>query len=410
MSDLKHRYDHVIIGGGIAADRAARAIREADPDATIAILSADPHGPVYRPALSKSLWHGENPDPHSEDLRTAEETGAELFTGTMVTELLPASHSVVTARGHRTHFGKALLATGASPRRFPDLHDDRIAYLRTIGDYRHLRRLAVDGARIVVIGGGYIGSEVAASLTRTGAAVTLAHSGGRLLEHLFPASICEHLEEVFTAHGITTVPGFRLAGIETGTELVLRAEDGRSLLADAAVLGLGAALNTTLAEHVGIDLEQGAVVVDPQLRTSAQDVYAAGDIALFDDPLLGLRHVEHVDHAEASGTVAGRNMARALLDDSLAPEEYSYTPLFFSDLFEDGYEAVGRLEAGLEMREVWNAERSAAVVYYLEDGQVEGVLLWNTWDSVPRAREVIAASQEGQLSAAALEDQITPGG
>ncbi|GAA4529387.1 FAD-dependent oxidoreductase [Brachybacterium paraconglomeratum] len=410
MSDLKHRYDHVIIGGGIAADRAARAIREADPDATIAILSADPHGPVYRPALSKTLWHGDDPDPHSQDLHTAEETGAELFTGTLVTELLPASHSVVTARGHRTHFGKALLATGASPRRLPGLHDDRIAYLRTIGDYRHLRQLAVDGARVVVVGGGYIGSEVAAALTRTGAVVTLAHAGERLLEHLFPASISEHVQRVFTAQGITTVPGFRLAGIDTGPELVLRAEDGRSLPADAVVLGLGAALNTTLAEHVGIDLEQGAVVVDPQLRTSARDVYAAGDIALFDDPLLGLRHVEHVDHAEASGTVAGRNMARALRDDSLAPEEYSYTPLFFSDLFEDGYEAVGRLDTRLEMREFWNAEGSAAVVYYLEDGAVEGVLLWNTWDSVPRAREVITASQEGQLTAEALEEQITPGG
>ena len=102
MSDLKDHYDHVIIGGGIAADRAARAIREADPDATIAILSADPHAPVYRPALSKALWHGDDPDPDSQDLHTVAETGAELFTGTLVTQLLPASRSVVTARGERT--------------------------------------------------------------------------------------------------------------------------------------------------------------------------------------------------------------------------------------------------------------------------------------------------------------------
>lgn len=410
MSDLKHRYDHVIIGGGIAADSAARAIRATDPDATIAILSADPHPPVYRPALSKSLWNGENPDPHSEDLHTAAETGAELFTGTVVTELLPNSHSVVTARGHRTHFGKALLATGSSARRFPGVHDPRVTCLRTVGDYRHLRSLAQEGARIVVIGGGYIGTEVAASLTRTGAQVTLGHAGRQILEHMLPASLTAHLEGVFAARGITVVPEFRLAGIETGEHLVLRAASGAVLPADAVLLGLGAELNTTLAEHGGLDVEHGAVVVDPYLRTSAQDVYAAGDISLFDDPLLGLRHVEHADHAEASGTVAGRNMARALLDDSLALEEYSSTPLFFSDLFEDGYEAVGRLDAGLEMREVWNAERSAAVVYYLEGGRVEGVLLWNTWDSVPRAREVIAASQEGQLPSDALEDQIIPGG
>lgn len=402
MSDLEPRYDHVIIGGGIAADAAARALRDAAPDATIAILSADPHTPVYRPALSKGLWHGESADPDSQDLHTVRDTGASLFTGTLVTELLPNSHSVVTARGQRTHYGTALLATGSSPRRLPGVHDDRVAYLRTTGDYRHLRALATDDARMVVVGGGYLGSEVAAALTRTGATVTLAHAGERILEHMLPASLTAHLEEVFTGHGITLVPGFRLTGIDTGTELVVRAEDGRTLEADGALLGLGAELNTNLAQHGGLDLESGAVVVDPYLRTSARDVFAAGDIALFDDPLLGLRHVEHVDNAEASGATAGKNMAGA-------EEAYEYTPLFFSDLFDDGYEAVGRLDSRLEMREVWNQERTAAVVYYLEDGLVEGVLLWNTWDSVPRAREVIAASQEGELAAESLDGQITPG-
>lgn len=402
MTDLESRYDHVIIGGGVAADSAVRALRAANPEATVAILSADPHSPVYRPALSKDLWHGESSDPRSQELRTAEETGASLFTGTLVTELLPSSHTVVTARGQVVHYGTALLATGSSARRLPDVHDDRVAYLRTVGDYRHLRTLATDGARIVVVGGGYLGTETAAALTRTGASVTLAHSGQRILEQMVPASLTEHLEQVFAEHGITLVPGFRLAGIDTGDELALRSESGDVLTADAALLGLGAELNTTLAEHGGLDLEHGAVVVDRSLRTSAPDVFAAGDIALFHDPLLGLRHVEHVDNAEASGATAGKNMAGG-------EETYEYTPLFFSDLFDDGYEAIGRLDASLEMREVWNQERTAAVVYYLEDGRVEGVLLWNTWDSVPRAREVMAASQEGELAADALEGQIPPG-
>ena len=115
MTDLKDSYDHLIIGGGIAADAAARAIREADEHASIAILSADPHAPVYRPALSKDLWTGEDPDPDSQDLGTAAATGAELFTSTLVTELLPASHTAVTARGQRVHYRKALLATGEAP-------------------------------------------------------------------------------------------------------------------------------------------------------------------------------------------------------------------------------------------------------------------------------------------------------
>lgn len=402
MSDLESRYDHVIIGGGVAADSAARALRAASPEATIAILSADPHCPVYRPGLSKDLWTGESDDPVTQELHTEEETGASLFTSTLVTELRPNSHSVVTARGQVVHYGTALLATGSSARHFPDVHDDRVVCLRTVGDYRHLRTLAVDGARVVVVGGGYIGSEVAAALTRTGAEVTLAHAGRHLLEHMFPPSIVAHLEKSFAEHGVTVVPGFRLMGIGTGEQLVLHSGAADSLHADAAVLGLGAELNTTLADRGVLDLDRGAVVVDHYLRTSAPDVFAAGDIALFEDPLLGMRHVEHVDHAQASGTTAGKNMAGA-------EEPYEHTPLFFSDLFEDGYEAVGRLDTSLEMREEWNEDRTAAVVHYLEDGRVEGVLLWNTWDSVEKAREVIAASQNGDLAAADLPGRIPPG-
>ena len=172
------------------------------------------------------------------------------------------------------------------------------------------------------------------------------------------------------------------------------------------MLGLGAQPATTLAEHAGIFTDRGYVVVDPHLRTSSPDVFAAGDVVLYDDALLGRRHVEHVDHAEASGAVAGANMTRPEEE----REEYTHTPLFFSDLFDDGYEAVGRLDSSLEMREVWDEEHRAAVVHYLDEGVVEGVLLWNTWDSVPAARELIAQSQAGDLYIDALESRIRPGG
>lgn len=406
MTDPKDSYDHVIIGGGIAADAAARAIRAEDETASIAILSADAHAPVYRPALSKDLWTGEDPDPTSQDLGTAEAAGAELFTSTVVTELLPSSRTVVTARGERIHYRTALLATGSVPRRLPEVGDRRVAYLRTVGDYRHLRSLAVDGARLVVVGGGYIGTEVAAALTRTGAEVTLAHGGERILEHMFPTSITSHLEQVFTEKGVELVGGFRLEDVTAGESLALRAEDGRTLEADAVVLGLGARPDTFLAAQAGIDTDRELVIVDPHLRTSAPDVFAAGDVVLYDDALLGRRHVEHVDHAEASGALAGKNMTRPEAE----REEYEHTPLFFSDLFDDGYEAVGRLDSSLEMREVWDEEHRAAVVHYLDEGVVEGVLLWNTWDSVPAARELIAQSQAGDLYIDVLENRIRPGG
>lgn len=402
MAEIKDRYDHVIIGGGIAADAAARAIHERAPEASIAILSADAHEPVYRPSLSKDLWTGDDPDPDSQALHTASDTGAELFTGVVVTDLLPASHAVVTARGERVHYGTALLATGASARQLPGVHDARVAHLRTVGDYRHLRELATDGARVVVVGGGYIGTEVAAALTRTGAQVTLAHSGTRILAHMLPESLTAHVEQVFADHGITLRPGFRLAGIDTGAELVLHGEDGSTLTADAVLLGLGSTLNTALAAPAHLTREGDAVVVDAQLRTSAADVFAAGDIIWFEDPLLGRRRVEHVDHAETSGALAGRNMTGA-------GEDYTATPLFFSDLYDDGYEAVGELDTRLETREVWNEDRTAAVVHYLKDGAVRGVLLWNTWDSVPAACQLIADSAGGTLSAEEIAGRIQPG-
>lgn len=223
---------------------------------------------------------------------------------------------------------------------------------------------------------------------------------------MLPDSLTSHLEQVFTEHGIELVGGFRLAGISADATLTLHAANRETLTADAVVLGLGAQPATTLAEHAGIFTDRGYVVVDPHLRTSSADVFAAGDVVLYDDALLGRRHVEHVDHAEASGAVAGANMTRPEEE----REEYTHTPLFFSDLFDDGYEAVGRLDSSLEMREVWDEEHRAAVVHYLDEGVVEGVLLWNTWDSVPAARELIAQSQAGDLYIDALESRIRPGG
>src|SRR5690606_34159564 len=185
-------------------------------------------------------------------------------------------------------------------------------------------------------------------------------------------------------------PGFRLASIDTGHELVLHGEDRSTLTADAVVLGLGASLNTALAAPAHLTREGDSVVVDSQLRTSAADVYAAGDIIWFEDPLLGRRRVEHVDHAQTSGDLAGRNMAGA-------GEDYTATPLFLSDLFDDGYEAGGEPDTRPGAHGVGNQGRPAAVNHFLKGGAGRGGLLWNTLDSVPAARQLIADSAGGAL-------------
>lgn len=405
MSDLKSSYDHLIVGGGVAADKAARAIRKAEPDASIAIISADQDGPVYRPALTKDLWLKSDPDPASQDLHTAAETDAEVFTDLAVSALDPAAHTVTTTAGQTVKYRRLLLATGSSPRRFAGVDDSRVVYVRTVADYRHLRDLVGSGTRVAVVGGGYIGSEISAALSATGAKVTNYFRGQRLLEHMFPTSIVDHLEEVFRQRGIELADGFELDSIDAASpsELTLRGRNGEEVAADVAVLGLGAVLNTALAEEAGLTMEGDAVVVDEQLRTSAPDVWAAGDIIYFKDPIFGHRHLEHIDNAWRSGTRAGKAMTGAQV-------AYGYTPLFYSDLFDDGYEAIGHLSTSHDVHEVWNDDRTAAVIWYLAGGKVAGVLLWNTWDAVPAAREAVAKSRAGELSVDELAVKITPGG
>ncbi|MGO1554947.1 MAG: NAD(P)/FAD-dependent oxidoreductase [Candidatus Corynebacterium faecigallinarum] len=418
---LQESYDHVIVGGGVAADKAVRAINERTPDASVLIITRDAEGPVFRPDLTKGLWLDDSTTVEDIALGTADDTGAQLATGTTVTSIDPSSHTVTTDSGDSVDtvaYGTLLLATGASPKTLDGTGgtdgtdgtgDDRVAYIRSLSDYRTLREKVTAGTRVAVVGGGYIGSEAAVALNAVGATVDLYTPDERVLGHMFPASITDHLEEVYAAKGVTVHHGFQLDHLDTGdtsgtssTALTLVPTDGDAVSADVAVIGFGAVLETGLAQDAGLALEDGGVAVDISLSTSAPDVYAAGDIAVFTDPLLGRRHVEHVDNAEQSGTVAGTNMAGGA-------ESYEYTPLFFSDIFDDGYEAVGTLSTELDVVEDWNDDRTAAVVYYLRDQVVQGVLLWNTWDSVPAARKILSASKAGTLSVDDLPGSIPVG-
>lgn len=399
-------YDHVIIGAGVAADKAARAIHEVTPDAGILILGAEPDPPVYRPALSKDLWLKPDATLDQQWLGTTD-TGAQLRTGVTVTAIDPGAHQLSTDTGETITYGRVLIATGASPRAFAGAPDDpRLFLYRSADDYRRLRAAlenAAVGQRVAVIGGGYIGSELAAGLRTAGAEVTVYFDGEKLLERLLPEEITAHVAEVYADHGIGLVNDFLLDSIEVAESVTLHATDGRSAGADLVLLGLGAVPNVALATDAGLAMEQGGIRVDSHLQSSAADVFAAGDIITFDDPLLGTRRVEHIDMAEKSGTTAGYNMAGR-------PTEFRYTPFFFSDLFSDGYEAVGDLSTRHRTITEWNKPRDAAVVYYLEGTEVLGVLLWNTWGQVGRAREIMAESKTRAFSEEELRGLITPGG
>ncbi|CCI83223.1 NAD(P)/FAD-dependent oxidoreductase [Corynebacterium otitidis] len=406
MAEIRDRYDYVIVGGGVAADKAARAIRKRDEDASIAIFSDEADEPVYRPELSKGLWFGDDPDPASQALGTAADTGAEFHAETKVTALRPDDHEI-EAGGATVGYGKLLLATGAGPKTAPG-DSKRVLYLRNVADYRRLREAAGEAKHIGVVGGGFIAGEVAAALSTEDLDVTLLHPGERALGGLFPASISKVVEKDFADHGVALKSGFRLKeAADDGDHVVARGADGEEHRFDYLVAGLGATLNTKLAREAGLELEGGGVAVDESLQTSAPDVYAAGDIATFTDPVFGRRGVAHQDNAEKGGTAAGSAMTG---EDTV----YERTPMFFADLFDNGYEAVGRTDTRLHVIERWNDERTAAVVFYTHgDGErllVDGVLTWNTFGKRKKAAELARRSQVEDLGEEDILAAIEPAG
>lgn len=385
MSDAEKTYDYVIVGAGVAAASAVKGIRSRDTSGSIAVLGSEPDEPVYRPVLSKDLWLKDDETLEGASLAgdLKDDDAVDLVLDTTVTELDTAAHVVRLADGSTVGYGKLLLATGAEPRVLGVDPGPRVVYYRTTADYRRLRAVAAQGSHVAVVGGGYIGSEIASALVQNGVDVTLVLNRDDVQEQMFPRALAATLTKTFDDRGVTIVRGSVAGGEEDDGGVRIRLDDDSHIVADAAVIGVGVLPRTGLAEAAGLEVDNG-IVVDEHLRTSVEDVYAAGDVAAYPDALLGRRRVEHVDHAEKSGELAGKAMAGA--DDT-----YDYTPFFWSDIFDHGYEAVGETASTLDVLEDWkDGEVGTGVVYYLKAGQVRGVLLWNVWDSVDKAREVMA--------------------
>jgi len=214
----------------------------------------------------------------------------------------------------------------------------------------------------VVVGGSYIGQEIAAALVQEGVQVTLVLPEDVVGGAVFPASLARNVDTLFREAGVELVTGARATGgREDDQKVTVDLEDGTFLEADAVVVGLGIEPATALAEDAGIETGDG-VLVDEKLRTSAPDVLAAGDVASYPDRILGRRRIEHVDNATEQGRAAGRNLAGA-------DEPYDHTPFYYSVLFGNRYEAVGTLDASLQTVERWLDGDREGVVYYLdEDG------------------------------------------
>jgi 3-phenylpropionate/trans-cinnamate dioxygenase ferredoxin reductase component len=378
VSVVSTRY--LIVGGGMTADAACHGIRELDPEGSIVLVSTEADPPYNRPPLSKALWKG---DPLESIWRKGATGPTTLRLGRTVTTLRPKDRTATDDRGETYLFEKLLLATGGAVRRLP-FGDEGIIYFRSVADFRSLRALAEKGRRFVVIGGGFIGSEVAAALATNGKEVTMVFPDPAIGGRVFPGDLARFLVGYFREKGVEVLPGESVTAARTsGGGWVLDTGIGRRLESDGVVAGIGIAPNAALAEAAGVKVGNG-IEVDELLQTSVPDVYAAGDVASFFSPALGKRvRVEHEDNANVMGRIAGRNMAGA-------GEPYHHLPAFYSDLFDLGYEAVGEVDARLQTVPDWKTPFREGVVYYLRDGRVRGVLLWNVWGQVDAARALIA--------------------
>ena len=277
-----------------------------------------------------------------------------------------------------------LLATGGEPRRL-DGAPDSVIYYRTLDDYRRTRELAGRGSRFIVLGGGFIGSEVAAALRMQGNEVTMIVPENGIAARVFPADLSRFVAKYYREKGVTVHLGDTVTRIATGSRggFTAGARNAGPISAEAVVAGLGIVPNVDLALQAGLAVDNG-IVVDTLLRTTSPDIYAVGDVARFHNPALDRRlRVEHEDNANTMGRTAGLNMAGADLP-------YDHLPFFYSDLFDLGYEAVGEVDARLETVADWKEPFREGVVYYLESGRVRGVLLWNVWGQVDAARALIA--------------------
>jgi 3-phenylpropionate/trans-cinnamate dioxygenase ferredoxin reductase subunit len=386
-------FKYLIVGGGMTADAAVRGIRSVDPSGKIGVISAETDPPYNRPPLTKGLWKG---DPVEKIWRKTEDQNVVLHLGRTVRTIEPQNKQLLAADNNRYSWEKLLLATGGSPRKFP-FENDQVIYFRTLQDYQRLRALTEKNERFAVIGGGFIGSELAASLTMNQKKVVMIFPGQSIGNRVYPAELSQFLSEYYRQKGVEVRGGEKVIGIEgRGKQMVVRT-NGQEFVVDGVVAGLGIVLNTDLAEKAGLKIENG-IVVDEFLRTSNPDIYAAGDVAAFYNPALGKRiRVEHEDNANTMGRVAGVNMGGK-------PEAYHHLPFFYSDLFDLGYEAVGELDSRLEAFADWKQPNKEGVVYYLEKYRVRGVLLWNVWNQVDAARALIA--EPGPFTAQNLKGRL----
>ena len=395
--------DYLLIGGGLASATAAEAIRKRDANGSILIVAAESHAPYHRPPLSKEYLRGEiGPDGvYGEGGVFVQlppwysEQRVEVMQGVVVTALDTAARRATLSDGSSVGYGKALLATGGRPRpldipgaRLPGIH-----MLRTLDDSTAIRqRLNTPGLNVVVIGSGFIGLEGASNALFKGAHVSIVDPVERVWPTMLTPDLSAYLQNEYTTRGATFYLGQTAAEFVAGADGRLAAVriapmDGSSapltLPADLAIVGVGIQLNTDLASGADLNVDpRHGVMVDDHLRASAPDVFAAGDVAAYPDPMMGRFHFEHWDNAIASGQTVAVNMTGG-------DERYQHVPYFFSDQFDLAINMLGYPSPDAEVYIRGDIAQDAFTAVYVRDGEIRAALMVNDDAQMDTWRELI---------------------
>jgi 3-phenylpropionate/trans-cinnamate dioxygenase ferredoxin reductase subunit len=389
----------VIVGGGLAAARAIKAYREAGGEGRIALVSEEATLPYHRPALSKKYLRGEQTEtPYVEDETFYRDHDVDVQLETRVLAVDPAARTVTFGDRSRLGYDKLLLATGATPRRLPvpgaDL--DGVFSLRTVIDSAAIRDAASAGERAIVVGGGFIGMEVAASLRQLGLHVTLIHLGRGLFDQLGSAELSAHLAALYREYGVDLLLEHEVAGFGgNGVLTHVETKNGLRVAADIAVVGVGVVPNVDFLAGSGLALDNG-VVVDAGFEASAPGVYAVGDVANFFDPLYRRqRRVEHWSNANYQGSEVGRILAGA-------DGGYDSVSSFFSEVFGTTIKVFGDVSR-FDTLTTEGTPADGFLAGYGNEGRLVGAL------TVGQSEELEALVQElirGRVPANALEQEL----
>lgn len=445
---------YLLVGGGTASHAAMRAIRGHDPKAKVLIVTSEDHSPYMRPALSKELWFSEKELRKDlkfkfwsgkersifyeldefyiplEDLEERETGGVSLIRNIRLTKLDPEEKIAHLDNGQSIRYDKCLLAPGGKPKTTPVFDSapqavkDRIIYFRTAQDFLKLDAISDKAQSIVIVGGGFLGSELACALSRRPVGdkaldnqkifQIFPESGN--LGKILPRYLSEWLTSRVQKEGAKVIPNSEVVSVDMGKKSTLQItlSNGVCLEADYIVCAIGLEPDVELAKSSNLEVDEhtGGYLVNSELEARS-NVWVAGDASCFYDIMLGRRRVEHHDHAINSGRQAGRNM----IGDGKA---YTHQPMFWSDLGPDlSFEAVGLVDSSLETVAVFTKEPlplegdtreneqpksetpteaarddeadrySRGIIFYLKDGIIVGVLLWNLFNRLNIARRIL---------------------